>query len=358
MANSRRRKAALILTAVALTAVLVWSVLRYNNKTALGYIASTGVVEATEAGFGPRTSGTIEWLCCAEGDSVQAGQVLIKMESAGTTARLDEARAGSIAAHESVSEAKVGLEAAVNQNLAARSELEAATSEVERVKALADDAGRNIDRTRGLFKQGYVSARDMDSAEAVYASMIAQLSSAKARKRTVEANYKTSDIAIKSARVKISLAEARLMQAQAEVKVLESELADRTVSSTIDGVVAYKAFEAGENAVPGQAVYTVYDLGRIWVRVDLDEGVVARVLPGADTEIHLPADVSKRFKGKVTEIGVVGGFATQRDVTRGRSDIKTFRVKAVLEDPQGVLKPGMTAEVRIRTDNAGGGLKR
>lgn len=341
-----------------LIAVPVWLYLHYNNKEAPGYVASTGVVEATEVSLGPKAAGTIEWLCCNEGEAVRSGQELIKLESAGLLARLEEARAGVLGAQESVGEARVNLEVALNQNSAAGSELEAAASEVERVKALADEAGRNMERTRGLFKDGYVSARDLDSAEAAYASITAQLNSARARKRASESNYRILGIGIKSARVKVSLAQARLLQAQAQIKVLEAALSDQTVSSTIDGVVAYKAFEAGENAVPGQAVYTVYDLASRWVRVDIDESIVAKVLLGADTEIRLPADAVNVFKGRVTEIGVVGGFATQRDVTRGRSDIKTFRVKAAVEDPQGALKPGMTVEVRIRSDNAKGGLKR
>ncbi|MEK6758455.1 MAG: efflux RND transporter periplasmic adaptor subunit [Deltaproteobacteria bacterium] len=358
MAHSIRRKAAVVLIIAILIAVSVWLYLLYSNNKVLGHIASTGIVEATEVSFGPKAAGTIEWLCCDEGDGVRTGQELIKMESAGLLARLDEAGAGALGAHESVSEAKVSLEAAVAQNSASGFELEAAVSEVERVKALADDAGRNIERTRGLFKDGYVSAKDMDSAEAGFNSISAQLDSAKARKRTSESNYRITAVGIKSAGVKVSLAKARLRQAQAQVKVLEAALSDQTVSSTIDGVVAYKAFEAGENAVPGQAVYTVYDLGNRWVRVDIDESIVARVLLGADTEVRLPADTGRVFKGRVTEIGVVGGFATQRDVTRGRADIKTFRVKAAVEDPQGALKPGMTVEVRIRSDNAKGALER
>jgi hypothetical protein len=53
------------------------------------------------------------------------------------------------------------------------------------------------------------------------------------------------------------------------------------------------------------------------------------------------------FKGKVSELGRYAEFATQRDVTRGRQDIKTFRVKINIEDSAGLLKPGMTVEVEI-----------
>jgi len=55
----------------------------------------------------------------------------------------------------------------------------------------------------------------------------------------------------------------------------------------------------------------------------------------------------KAFRGKVSEIGRYAEFATQRDVTRGRQDIKTFRVKIKIDDKEGILKPGMTVSVEI-----------
>jgi HlyD family secretion protein len=55
----------------------------------------------------------------------------------------------------------------------------------------------------------------------------------------------------------------------------------------------------------------------------------------------------KTFQGKITEIGRYAEFATQRDVIRGRQDIKTFRVKVRVDDPERLLKPGMTVEVEI-----------
>ncbi|MDD5270965.1 MAG: secretion protein HlyD, partial [Candidatus Omnitrophica bacterium] len=51
----------------------------------------------------------------------------------------------------------------------------------------------------------------------------------------------------------------------------------------------------------------------------------------------------KWFTGRVTEINSEGEFATQRDVKRGRQDIKTFRVKVRIDEPKGLLKQGMTA---------------
>ncbi|MFV1951060.1 MAG: hypothetical protein ACC630_03730, partial [Nitrospinota bacterium] len=54
---------------------------------------------------------------------------------------------------------------------------------------------------------------------------------------------------------------------------------------------------------------------------------------------------SLTFSGRVFEIGNEGYFATERNVKGGRQDIKTFRVKVLIEKPEGLLKTGMTAEV-------------
>jgi HlyD family secretion protein len=72
-------------------------------------------------------------------------------------------------------------------------------------------------------------------------------------------------------------------------------------------------------------------------------------LVALDSEAFIRAEgiPGKVFKGKVSEIGRYAEFATQRDVTRGRQDIKTFRVKVKVTDTGGVLKPGMTVEVEI-----------
>jgi hypothetical protein len=51
------------------------------------------------------------------------------------------------------------------------------------------------------------------------------------------------------------------------------------------------------------------------------------------------------FKGTVSEMGRYAEFATQKDVSKGRQDIKTFKIKITVPDSGGFLKPGMTVQV-------------
>lgn len=343
----RRRivTAALILSVVA--AAFLWGYARYTGGKAKDRITTTGVVEATEVELSSKLSGRIEWLCCKEGQAVKAGDEAVRIESEELKARADEARAALLGSEQAVNEARAALENAAAQQESAHYELEAAASEVERVRALATEAEENLERGRSLFREGYMAKKDLDAAQASYSASQAQVGAAQARRRSAQANLKNASVNIKSARARISLAEARTLQAKAQVRVLEANLKDTVINSPIDGVVAYKAFEAGETVSLGQPIYTVNDLEDIWVRVDIEETDIRNVKLGSRAEAHLPVDGERAFAGRVIEIGEVGAFATQRDVTRGRFDIKTFRVKAAIDNPEGVLKPGMTVELNI-----------
>lgn len=129
--------------------------------------------------------------------------------------------------------------------------------------------------------------------------------------------------------------------------MLVTQLEDTEVASPIDGVVVNKAFEAGENVPAGAPVYTIFDLKNIWARVDVEETDAVKIKLGGPAKVTAPGLVGREFDASVIEVGSVAEFATQKDVTRGRQEIKSFRVKAGVSNADGLLKPGMTVEVRF-----------
>ncbi|MFQ5736029.1 MAG: HlyD family secretion protein [Thermodesulfobacteriota bacterium] len=355
MSRKKGRPAAAVVAAAVVIVALFVYFYALRPGPPKDYVVSTGVMEATEVSLTPRISGRIEWMCCEEGDMVKVNEPAIRLEGTELRARLEEGKAAARAAAQEVSEARIRLHNARLGTESARFDVEAATAEVERSRALADEAKENLHRAMGLFKEGFIAKKDLDSARAAYDSSAALLSSARARLKGAGTGLANADVEIKAARVRISTAEARAKQSGAQVKVLESILSDAVVSSPINGVVSYKAFEPGEFVNTGAAVYTVYDLNDIRARVDIEETAVQLIRLGARAEVRALGVPGRVFAARVTEIGEVGGFATQRDVTRGRPDIKTFRVKAEVSEPGGFLKPGMTVEVRIYHDGAPGG---
>jgi len=311
-----------------------------------GYIETSGVMEAAETELASKIAGRIASLCCAEGAAVDAGAVAVKLDARELQARLLEGRAVAKAASESVAEARIAAEAAAVGREAAASAAEAARAETDRAEALEKDTSENYRRSQSLFDEEYLAKRDLDGARAAYESNLALLNSARAKVKSAEANIKSAGVAIRAAEAGIAGAKARSEAAAANILVLASQLQDTEILSPVGGVVSYKAFEVGEYVTPGAAIYTVYATDDLWARVDMEETKIQEIRLGSRASIT-PAGGGQDFEGRVMEIGELGGFATQRDVTRGRSDIKTFRVKIRVGDSEGLLKPGMTVNVRI-----------
>ena len=115
-----------------------------------------------------------------------------------------------------------------------------------------------------------------------------------------------------------------------------------------EGSLRYALTEEGEIASPGNPVYTIHNLQRVWARVDVEETDIGRIRLGDKAIVLAGALPDRRFEGEIIEIGQEGEFATQRDVSRGRQDIRTFRVKVLIKKPEGLLKPGMTVVVIFR----------
>ncbi len=316
-----------------------------------GFVETAGVAEATEVELAPKISGRLDWLCCREGDRIEKGAVVARLDERELAARADEGRAAAAAEREAIEEARAALENARVEREVAAHEVEALRAEAEAASARFEEARENFERTEGLFNEGFVSRRDMDAAKAAYDSSRALLESARSRQRSAEANIRNADVRIRAAETRIAASRARLGQAEAQVRALEARLEDAVLASPIAGIVSYKAFEAGEYVNPGDVIYTVYDPDDIWARVDIPETDIHDISIGSRAEVTLIGG-DRTFPGEVVEIGQLGGFATQRDVTRGRLDIKTFRVRIGLGDTGGAIKPGMTVVARIYLDRS------
>lgn len=312
-----------------------------------GCIETTGIVEATEVGLGPKIAGRIDWLCCKEGDAVKAGELAVRLDDKELKARVLQGRKSLKAEEASLNISEANLENARLEIDAVRAEVQTAEAEVARTNALAEDAKKSLQRVSGLFKDGLISEREMDAAKTNYDANNAQLDSVRARKRAADVKLKISLSSIRTSEAQVSSARAKVEESQAALNVLEAQLKDTEIISPIDGVVAYKAFETGEVVNAGSSVYTIHDLKNIWARVDIEETKIGDLRLGNTAKITASAMPDKEFSGEIIEIGREGEFATQRDVTRGRSDIRTFRVKIGIGKPDGLLKSGMTVRARI-----------
>jgi HlyD family secretion protein len=123
----------------------------------------------------------------------------------------------------------------------------------------------------------------------------------------------------------------------------EIQLAYTEIRAPIDGRVNVRAALAGEIVNPGQPIVTLVNPDDLWVRADVEEGMIDRIHVGDKFPVRLPSGAQR--EGTVIFRGIDADYATQRDVSRSKRDIKTFEVRLRCDNADRSLALGMTAYV-------------
>jgi len=332
----------------AVLIVLIAIMLIYVNTGKRSDVVKTaGIIEGTEVNLSPQVSGILSFLCCNEGDSIKQGDIAFRIESSDVSALVDQAKAGVKKAKAEIMVSESALASAGANIRSAEADIKNAEAGTEKAQVQMELAKKEMDRANELYKKEFVAKDAVDVAgtqyhasSADYAASQSGLASAYSRRDAAQAQLRTAESQLQSAR-------ADLKQSEANLNYNLARQAYTTVASPVSGTIVLKALEKGEIVSPGMTVLTIVDMNDLYVRADIDETLINDIALGSEATIRTEGTTGKVFKGKISEIGRYAGFATQTDVTRGRQDIKTFRVKIRFGDTGGALKPGMTVEIEI-----------
>jgi HlyD family secretion protein len=230
----------------------------------------------------------------------------------------------------------------------AESTLASTEAEVKAATADLEQAKLTYTRTQNLSQQGVVSPQELDQARTAASAAQAKLD---ALNKQVEAQRS----AVALARANAEQVAVRRNQVQTSEHMQAAAAAQRTkadvrlhyteVKSPIDGIVDVRAVREGEYVNPGQAIVTVINPDDLWVRVDVEESYIDRVRIGDTLKVRLPSGAER--DGTIIFRGVDASFATQRDVSRTKRDIKTFEVRLTVDNADRRLAVGMTAYVLL-----------
>ncbi|MFZ3073422.1 MAG: efflux RND transporter periplasmic adaptor subunit [Thermodesulfobacteriota bacterium] len=341
-----KRKLAVVIFALifAISAGLAWFFL---NSEENGLPEVSGIAEATEVEISSKLGSRIAWLCCEEGERVKSNDVAIRLDDAELKAIRGEAEAAIRQAESAVEAAKSEIEGAKAGIVSSWASLKEVEAEIKKADILKKDAEKDLARTKELFKEGVLTEKELDTITTRRDTLGAEENALRARQDSLKAALAVARSKLKTTEAGLASALARLDEANAALNLADANLKDTVIIFPMDGIIAHKAFQTGEVVSPGVSIYTVHDVDNLWVRIDVDETLVAGIKLGAKAVITHAGFLGKAFEGTAVEIGAAGGFATQRDVTRGRSDIRTFRVKMKVRENKGELKPGMTVKVRF-----------
>jgi len=262
-------------------------------------------------------------------------------------ASVKKAKAGVEMSKADIHVSESAIESSKANIASAEADIRTAESDVEKAKIQMELALKEMERAKALFKDEFLSQQTLDSRVATYNASEADYASSKSRLSAAYARKSASSAQLNQAENQLKSSLANLKESEANLSYNLAKFDDTTMTSPISGTVVLKALEKGEIASPGMTVLTIVDMGDLYVRVDLDETLINSIALNSEALIRAEGSSKTEFKGTVSEIGRYAEFATQRDVTRGRQDIRTFRVKIKLGDTGGRLKPGMTVEVEI-----------
>jgi len=312
----------------------------------------TGIVTTHDVVVGPQIGGRIETLTVQEGDTVVRDQVIavivpdeLRAESSYASAN---AQGVSSQVQESVAALRFEQKQTVEQIRQAESNVAAAEAQQAAAVADLENARLNFERTRNLSQQELAPASQLDQARTSYEAAQARVAALRQqvdsqRAAVALARASGEQIAVKQSQVQTNehlQAAANAQRTKADVRLAYTE-----VRAPIDGVVDVRAARAGEVVNPGQPIVTLINPDDLWVRADVEETYIDRVKNGDRLTIRLPSGVE--VQGVVFYRAVDAQFATQRDVSRTKRDIKTFEIRLRCDNKERRLAVGMTAYVML-----------
>ncbi len=291
------------------------------KRSIIEEIAASGKIQPEkEILIAPDASGEIVGLYVKEGDSIKAGQLLLKINPDVYESNLEKARA-------MLNSAKANL---------ANSRARLSQSEAQMVKSEAD-----FNRSKELHKKEVISDADFEAAQSQYDVGKAQVEAAKESVQASLYSVKNSEAAVKEA---------------------ENNLRKTAVFAPIDGTVSKLSKELGERVSGasqfsgGTEVMRVANLNNMEVQVDVGENDIVRVHLKDTALIEVDAYLGRKFKGVVTQI------ANSANITQGSSDQVTnfkVRIRMLASSYQDLMdennpnlspfRPGMSASVQILT---------
>jgi len=303
--------------------------------------------------------GRITELHVFEGDTVDRGRVLARIDTATYAAEVTRAQASVDRARSRLAEATILLEREKNRAgpLAEQyaAEVDAAQARFTSAAAADGQSARTLQRVDRLSQSGLVSESELDHARSTHRRRSAELDEARELVHKAEALVRLSDgnldaVRLQHQRVQTSRSELRLAEAGAERWQIRLDATQ--VRSSVHGVVARLTVHEGELVEEGQTIGFIRDLDTLWVVANVEETRIQNVCPGQPVEITVDAFPDRRLTGRVARIGSVTSsqFAVIPRESFGGNFVKVVQrvpVAIAVDDTSGTLKLGLSAVVGI-----------
>jgi HlyD family secretion protein len=305
-----------------------------------GVQASGAVQPVLLVQVGTQVSGVIDKIFVDFNSKVKAGQTIALLDSRRLEAQVAQDEAA-------VSRARADVERLNAVVLQSRADLDRSIaslaqskSDIDRVKALLTQAVNDLERQRTLADKRLVSPADVDAAVAAKGSLDAQLASAIATVSQNEAQVSSARALITTNEAQIKVGESAVLGAEAQLKGDRVNLEYATIESPVDGVIVSRNVDVGQTVASSLSAPTLFlianDLTKIQVQASVPEADLGKIKHGQHAVFSVDAHPEKSFEGVVSQIRIASTTV---------SNVVTYTVLVDASNPDGLLLPGMTANV-------------
>ena len=341
-----------ILIAALILLVLAGGVAYYKTTTKPHNMVITGIVTTNDVIVSAQIQGQLAQLLVKEGDTVKAGQlvaVIEPQELRADKAYYADSEQGT-AAQVQQAEAELQYQEKQTQDQIRQAEASLASTQAQVTEAEADLKldGVNLARTEGLYKDGVTTAQSLDEARTTEDAQKARVESLHKQvdaQRAAVALARSNEDQITVRRNQLLSMQRQLAAAGAQKSKAQVRLDYTEIRAPIPGVVATLSARQGEVVNIAQPITEIIDPDDLWVRIDVEETYIDRVHLGEKMLVRLPSGAVR--EGTVFYRGVDADYATQRDVSRSKRDVKTFEFRLRVDNSDRSLWPGLTAYVNV-----------
>ena len=292
---------------------LALSVLLNSCKPDTNSNSVSGTIETDEAQVASRYGGRVEKISAQEGDALATGQVFVELDAAELPARRDRVAA-------QLAELEAGPR---------KEEIAAAKADWESQIANLELARADEKRAQDLFAQKTISITERDQA-------------------VTHAQWLEKIVAADKSRYDLLLAGTRpeeIAQARAQLAEIETDLREMRIAAPTNCVLEVLNVKIGDVLAPNQPVATLLLTNHLWIRVYVPEPWLGKIKLGAAANVRVDSFPGKNFAGVIEQIARDAEFTPRNVQTVGERVKQVFGVKVRLENPEGQLRAGMSADV-------------
>ncbi len=331
MRKKARPAIALVVLCAIGAGVWLW---RSNHKTTSDdVLVLYGNVDIRQVELAINGSERVTGLFVEEGDRVEKGRLLAKLETQRFELAVERADAQVKAQEQVVARLEAGTRI---------EEIRKAKADLKTAQAALDDAETTYKRVSALVRRNATSEQNLDDAEAAANSARAQLEASKAVLDLAVAGPRKEDIA---------QAKALLKRYEAELALAQRDLKDASLYAPADGVIQDRILEVGDMASPQKPVFTLALTDPLWVRAYISEPDLGKIQEGMKVVVETDSFPDKQYSGWIGFISPTAEFTPKAVETEEVRTKLVYQVRVFVDNPNGELRLGMpvTARVQLKT---------